>query len=69
MPRIKRITFIEDFEKPKSCWDCPLLKSEQERTYCSLLGEIKGRIKKYENGFGREDCRLKTIAFEKDDLE
>lgn len=69
MPRIKRITFIEDFEKPESCWDCPLLKTAQEKTYCALLGEVKGHIKKYESGFNREDCRLKTLAFERDDLE
>ena len=64
MGTIKRIVFIEDFEKPQSCWDCPMLKSAQEKMYCGLLGETNGQLRKYSDGFRRDDCKLRELAFE-----
>lgn len=72
--KIKRVVVIENFEKPDCCWDCKILKTNASGdVYCGLLGERKGKIKEYEEGFLREDCKLNTIAFaqmfEDEDLE
>jgi len=74
MQKIKRVVVIDNFEQPESCWDCPILKTNVSGdVFCGLLGERKGKIKEYEHGFIRSDCKLDTIAFaekfEDEDLE
>jgi len=67
MNKTKRVVIIEDFEKPDSCWDCPMLKSMQEKLYCAILGERKGVIREYEHGFQRADCKLSEIVLDVED--
>lgn len=60
----KKAVVINDFEQPESCWDCPILKTTVDGfVYCGLIGERNGRIKEYEHGFIRKDCKLETLTF------
>lgn len=60
----KKAVVINDFEQPDCCWDCPILKATADgMVYCGLIGERKGKITRYDQGFIRDDCKLETLTF------
>lgn len=58
------LVVIEDFEKPQTCWDCPILKNNSfGELYCGFLGDKNGIIKTYDQGFLHKQCKLQTLTF------
>ena len=65
MAKTVKVVVAEDFPKPDSCFDCPLVQWETIlKPYCKMLGEKDGLLpKNYDAKYKNPKCKFKELTF------